>query len=222
MASQDLPAKLLRRDLTLRYKLLTRVQKDLKYLRVERRLDPHWADSYWKTGSPCASTIGDWRRCLTKHQFYYKTSERETKLRARAARCAQGLPFYDRHNVKELAALVRDRGLSVITSRSMSTKKQLIQKLRTQMTPLKHRENSLSSSNYRRNSETACTSATSSHWVKYHLGSFSQHSAELPVSCDRRLFHSSSSTAPSSCCYDPSWDRLADVRERDSSITPRF
>jgi hypothetical protein len=108
--------------------LLMRIQKDKKYTRKERELDPGWATDYWQTGLPRATIKSEWRRYLTEHHCHFKVSDNEEELKARAQRCARGHPSYDGHNVKKLKSLAQGRGLDKQLVRKL-TKGQLVQQL---------------------------------------------------------------------------------------------
>jgi hypothetical protein len=85
------------------------VRPGRKYGRTERDLDTSWANGYWKTSLPYATTTGDWRIYLAEHQFYHNASDTHARLKTHAKRYAQGHSSYQDHDVKKLRALVQGR-----------------------------------------------------------------------------------------------------------------
>jgi hypothetical protein len=104
------------------------VRPGRKYGRTERDLDTSWANGYWKTSLPYATTTGDWRIYLAEHQFYHNASDTHARLKAHAKRCAQGHSSYQGHDVKKLRALVQGRVTSTDLKCNVdkATKKQLM------------------------------------------------------------------------------------------------
>jgi hypothetical protein len=102
-----------------------------KYGRTERDLNASWANGYWKTSLPYATTTADWKIYLADHQFYHNPSDTHARLRAHAKRCAQGHPSYQGHDVEKLRALVHVRVMHTDLQCRVdrATKKQLVKML---------------------------------------------------------------------------------------------
>jgi hypothetical protein len=108
------------------------VRKGMKYPRVERNLNPDWANGYWRTGLPYATTSWDLKTYMAEHQVYHEASDTCAQLEARAKRYARGQPSYDKHNIRKLRLLVQHRAMSTYPERKAQgvkkpNKKQLVE-----------------------------------------------------------------------------------------------
>jgi hypothetical protein len=104
-------------------------RKGRKYHPYERKHGDILANRYWRTSSPWAVSMDDWRRYLKNHHFYFKKPDNIAKLAARAERCARGRPSYDGRYLKELKALARERSLGRVLERQAATHEQLVEGL---------------------------------------------------------------------------------------------